>query len=101
MDLEKYLFNLILEFLLYEKLRKEKEVNLYIWNNDVNFKIYNNNGLSISINWISTYTRFEKNNYSDFCLTVSDQLQYVIDIYLVETEKETKRTNKEILEEWM
>ena len=101
MDLERYLFNLILEFLLYEKLRKEKEVNLYIWNNDVNFKIYNNNGLSISINWISTYTRFEKNNYSDFCLTVSDQLQYVIDIYLVETEKETKRTNKEILEERM
>lgn len=99
MNIEKCLFNLILENLLYDKLWKEKEITLYIWNNDINFKIYNNNGLSISINWISTFTKFEYNNYSNFCITVSDLLQNIICLYLIETEKETKRTNKEILEE--
>lgn len=101
MDLNKYLFNLILENLLYDKLWKEKSITLYIWNNDIDFQIHNSNWLSISINWISTFTQFENNNYSDFCLTVSDQLQYIIDIYLVETEKETNWSNKEILEEWL
>lgn len=99
MNLEKYLFNLILENLLYDKLRKEKEITLYIWNNDINFHIYNDNWLSISINWLSTFTQFESNNYSNFCITVSDLLQNIINLYLIEVEKETKRTNKEILEE--
>lgn len=47
--IEKKLFNLILENLLYDKLWNDKTIKLYIGNNNIEFKVIENS-LIVSLN---------------------------------------------------
>lgn len=96
--MEKYIFNLILENILYENIWNNWKISLYIANNDIKIE-KKENQIYFNLNWIGISRKYEKNNYSDFIINLSDWLYSIITLYVIECEK-NNYSNNDIMEMW-